>query len=361
MIRHPLMRSLIIAVVLVLGVLWALVSAKAPMVKNFPNGHFLVTAQWLKAHIDDPNLVIIDVREKKYLGEAFIPGSVHLEWKQFQAHDTARGVGGLFVGVDRAQQILGQAGIARGDRIVLYDAEKRDGAATSSYVFWVLDLLGHPDMMVVERGFEAWAEAGYDTAPGPRAAEPVLYQAPLNELHLERLANGPFIQSRLGDPFYQILDVRSPEEYLGDAANKGLDGGPLKLGHIPTAYNVNYILNWSDPSTKMIKPYDELRQQYAGLDPNRSVVTYCHSGRRGSFSYFILRTMGFEHISLYDASWFEWGNQHFFYPVETQPNALSGALPGASAMTGFVKGAAPVKDTQNNVGKSTNGYISCGG
>ncbi|MBI9085016.1 MAG: sulfurtransferase [Desulfobacterales bacterium] len=354
------LRFGIIAVVLILGVSWALASVGAPAAAGYPNGRFLVTAQWLQQHANDPNLVIVDVREDKYLGDVFIPGAVHLEWKQFQETDTARGIGGAFIGIDRSQEILGRAGVTRTDTVVLYDNLKRDGAATSSYVFWVLDLLGHTDMKVLERGIEAWTDAGYETVRAPRVAAPVLYQASLGELRLDRQVDGTFVQSRLGDRFYQILDVRSADEYAGQAANKGLDGGPLKLGHAPTAVNVDYTLNWTDPESKDIKSYAALQALYAGLDPNRGVITYCHSGRRGSFSYFVLRLMGFEQVALYDASWFEWGNNRLFFPVETKTNTLVGALPGASVPAGG-GGSTPAQPRAENRPKTTGGYISCGG
>ncbi len=359
--QNHFVRLSIIAVMLVLGVFWALVSAQDVATRFYPNENFLVDAKWLNSHINEPNLVIVDVREKKYLKNAFIPGSICLEWKQFQETATARGIGSVFVGVDRAQEILGQAGIARDDTVVIYDTVERDGGATSSYLFWVLDVLGHNRKMVLERGIEAWVEAGFKTDAEPRQATPVLYQAPVKELRMDRWADGAFIQTRLGDPFYQILDVRSEDEYLGTKLDAGLDGKPLKTGHIPTAYNIDYKQNWVEGKNKAVKTYAELQALYAGLDPNRSVITYCHSGRRGSFSYFILRLMGFENVSLYDSSWFEWGNNSLFFPVEVQTHQLLGGLPGASAKA-VSKGAPVTNQKKSEAGsKSTGGYISCGG
>lgn len=359
--QKHLLRFSVIAVLLVLGVFWTLVSARAVTSGGYPNANFIATARWLHSHINDPNLVIVDVRENKYLKDDFIPGAIYLEWKQFQESATARGIGGVFVGADRAQEILGRAGIARSDTVVFYDNLARDGGATSSYLFWVLDVLGHDNKMVLERGIEAWTEAGFETVSKPRTAEPVLYQAPIQALRLDRWADGAFIQARLGDRFYQILDVRSPEEYLGTAANKSLEGGPLKLGHVPTAYNVDYRQNWVDGKNKAVKPYADLQALYAGLDPNRSVVTYCHSGRRGSFSYFILRLMGFENLSLYDSSWYEWGNNRLFFPVETSVNTLMGGLPGTSAQAS-VKGMPQDQQKKTKAGGTrSDGYVSCGG
>lgn len=353
-------RFSVIAVLLVLGVFWAFVSAKDVATGSYPNASFLANARWLHSHSNDPNLVVVDVRAKKYLKGDFIPGAIHLEWKQFRESATARGIGDMFVGVDRAQAILGQAGIARGDTVVLYDNQAR-GAATASYLFWVLDVLGHDNKVVLEGGIDGWVAAGYKTAAAPRTAEPVLYQAPIKELRLDRWADGAFIQSRLGDPFYQILDVRSAGEYLGNKLNPGLDGQPLKAGHIPSAYNVDYTLNWADKKSKAVKTYADLQALYAGLDPNRGVITYCHSGRRGSFSYFILRLMGFENVSLYDSSWYEWGNNGLFFPVETTARQLAGGLPGASAQVAAQGAPRAGQKTSDAGSKSAGGYVSCGG
>jgi thiosulfate/3-mercaptopyruvate sulfurtransferase len=358
--QNNFIRFSVIAVLLVLGVFWALVSAKDVATGSYPNESFLAKAEWLYSHSNDPNLVIVDVRDKKYLKDAFIPGAIYLEWKQFRETATARGIGGVFVGVDRAQAILGQAGIARGDTVVLYDNQAR-GSAVASYVFWVLDVLGHNNKVVLERGIDAWVAAGYKTAAGPRKAEPVLYQAPVQALRLDRWVDGAFIQARLGDPFYQILDVRSSGEYLGTKLNKGLDGNPLKPGHVPSAYNIDYTDNWVAGKSKAVKAYADLQALYAGLDPNRSVITYCHSGRRGSFSYFTLRLMGFENIALYDSSWYEWGHNGLFFPVETQARELAGGLPGTSVPLA-AKGLPRANQKQSEAGsKSAGGYVSCGG
>lgn len=85
------LRLGIIAIVLVLGVFWALVSAKTPgQVQNYPNSGFLVSAAWLNQHLNDRGLIVVDVREKKHTANGYIPGAVHMEWKMFQESDPAR-------------------------------------------------------------------------------------------------------------------------------------------------------------------------------------------------------------------------------------------------------------------------------
>jgi len=71
------------------------------------------------------------------------------------------------VGLSAAQDILGRHGITPQDTLVLYDSVERDGGATASYVFWVLDLLGHSKKMILERGINGWKDAGYDLVTTP--------------------------------------------------------------------------------------------------------------------------------------------------------------------------------------------------
>ncbi len=363
-----LMRYVAIAAVLLIGVYWSAASAIGSKAgKEYPNAGFLATAEWLKSQKKDAALVIVDVRMDKDIEGKLIPDAVRMPWQQFQYNDAAGNTGALFVGIERAQQLLGEHGIARNDTVVLYDSVKRDGGATSSYIFWVLDLLGHKNVKVLERGIDGWIEAGGETTADPRKTEEVLYQAPSKEINLFKWVKADTIMPRLGDPYYQILDVRSREEYLGEKPNTGLDGTALKLGHIPTATNNDYILNWTTPDIKAIKPYAALQELYKGLDPGKAVITYCHSGRRGSFTYFVLRLMGFEDIRLYEPSWMEWGNKGSFYPVEIEENLLKGdTLPGktyppAADSQGKItpKSGKPAESGDGRSSKS--GYASCGG
>ena len=364
-----LIRYAAIAAILLLGVYWSAASATSGGAgKDYPNAGFLATAEWLKSHKDDASLVIVDVRMDKYVEGKLIPGAVRMPWVQFQYGDTAGNMGEVFVGIARAQQLLGEHGIARNDTVVLYDSVKRDGGATSSYIFWVLDLLGHKNMKVLERGIDAWIDAGGATVSTPRKPEAVLYQAPSGEIKLRKWVKAEYLLPRLGDPYYQILDVRSREEYLGEKPNTALDGTVLRLGHVPTAINSDYTLNWTTPDSKAIKPYTALQKLYRGLDPGRAVITYCHSARRGSFGYFVLRLMGFEDVTLYEPSWMEWGNKRYYYPVETAENVLAGdTLPGTTSpsaafnrrgKTTQQSGAAAASGDNRG---SKSGYVSCGG
>lgn len=358
------LRYAIIAIVLFLGVSWSLSGATDDASGAYPNADLLASATWLSRHLTEDGLVVIDVREDKYFDGEVIPGAVRLPWRSFRHNNPALHVGSVFVGVEDAQRILGECGVTPSDLVVLYDSVERDGGATASYVFWILDLLGHDAKKILDGGIDAWKEAGGAVEPELARPEAVLYQAKPETIQQRSWVDGDFIYRRLGDPYYQIIDVRSREEYVGEKGNTDLNGRPLKLGHIPTAVNVNYQDAWMDQESKRIKPYRELQQLYRGLDPARGVVVYCHSGRRSSFSYFVLRLMGFRDVMEYEASWNEWGSPRNFFPAELAVNQPAGdGLPGAAPAG--PRSASGVREASGKTApdrtKAASGYVSCGG
>ncbi|WP_316347345.1 rhodanese-like domain-containing protein [Desulfuromonas acetoxidans] len=359
-------RLATITLVLLLGVWWALASAATGQ-KAFPNGQYLLTASELMQRQKKEPLVIVDVRTDEDFDGKVIPGAIRLPWSAFRSEDPARNMEGLFVGPAQAQQILGEHGLFRNDMIVLYDSVASDGGATASYIFWVLDMLGHKKMAILERGIDGWLAAGGKVVNKPQKREPLLYQAPTDEINLRRKVDEQFILPRLGDPYYQILDVRSSGEYLGKTLNTGLNGDPLKAGHIPGAFNINYENNWADAERKTLKSYADLAKMYQGLNPTAGVIAYCHSARRSSFSYFVLRLLGFKDVLLYDNSWFGWGGQERYYPAETTVNLLRGQAPPQVEQTAKAdtKGQQPPAQNKTSQGPASGsqkkGYISCGG
>lgn len=371
MYRPSFLRLTVIAVVLLLGVWWALAAAAtATEGQSYPNSRYLMSADQLMQQQQQEPLVIVDVRTDEYFDGKLIPGAIRLPWSLFRRDDPATNMDGLFVGPAEAQRILGQHGLFRNDMIVLYDSIARDGGATASYLFWVLDLLGHKNMAILERGIDGWLEAGGNVVNQPEEREPLLYQAPSKEIDLRRWANEEFIYPRLGDRYYQILDVRSEAEYFGEALNTGLDGSPLKAGHIPGAFNLHYETNWVDSDSKALKSYAELADMYRGLSKTAGIIVYCHSARRASFGYFILRLLDFKDVMLYDNSWFGWGRQDLYYPVETAANVLSGqtppqvkqTAPSAGSSNGGQTPTTPQGEAQKSPsGSQKKGYISCGG
>ena len=109
---------------------------------------------------------------------------------------------------------------------------------------------------------------------------------------------------RLEEGSLQLLDVRTRAEFAGEA---GYPCDP-RQGHIPGAVH----LEWEELFAGEGRPHDAaaIRRLLAerGLDPDRPVATYCHSGARSERAAAALRSAGVEAAN-YEGSWHEWSRR----------------------------------------------------
>lgn len=98
---------------------------------------------------------------------------------------------------------------------------------------------------------------------------------------------------RLGDSALTILDVRTSEEYSGQA---GYPCDP-RQGHVPGARNLDF-------SELLGRPAEEVRE-LVGLPEGAEIVCYCHSGQRSALAAAALLAAGYEARN-YVGSWHEW-------------------------------------------------------
>ena len=122
--------------------------------------------------------------------------------------------------------------------------------------------------------------------------------------------------ARLKNQNVQIVDVRTPAEFLGE------DIRAIRGGHIPGAVNIPYEMNWIDPETPAklakkqvadnsgmsLKPIEQLTALYAKLDREKETIVYCQSGARASETAGVLQHLGFKNVKVYDSSWLGYGN-----------------------------------------------------
>ena len=102
---------------------------------------------------------------------------------------------------------------------MVYDHESGERAARA---VWLLAVLGHPDVRILDGGSEAWTAAGLPLARTERAPAPVdPAKAPptappyRGTANLELLATRFDVQKAIGDPGSVIVDVRRESEYRG--------------------------------------------------------------------------------------------------------------------------------------------------
>ena len=260
----------------------------------------LVETSWLESRLDHDNLVIIDTgRSVDDYNAGHIPGAVYLNRSDY--YGEVGGIPGMFTGVDEVTDALREAGVNDDSVVVVYDPGH---GLWATRLFWTLELLGHIRVAVLNGGNGKWVAEG----------NPVSTVAGRNrrgdfdpEYRPELVVGGADISGNLEN--FTVVDCRSPAEY------EGTDVRAARGGHIPGAINVNWVLNNSGGDVTTFLPVTALADFYdstIGTSDETVVVTHCQTGVRGAHTYFVLRLLGYEEVTLYDASWVEWGNTELF-------------------------------------------------
>jgi thiosulfate/3-mercaptopyruvate sulfurtransferase len=98
-----------------------------------------------------------------------------------------------------------------------------------------------------------------------------------------------------------LLDTRTPGEY------DGTDVRALRGGHIPQSININFMQNF-DLKTFGMFPLDQLQDLYKDVPKDQRVITYCQSGARASYTYLVLRALGYADVANYHDGWRVYGS-----------------------------------------------------
>lgn len=252
----------------------------------------VVSGDWLAGHLDDEDLVLVDVRPPQFYQQAHLPGAVNLP---------VFFLGGPPEPAALAQR-LGALGIARDSSVVAYD----DGASPSAAkLFWVLRYLGHGSASILDGGITKWRHDGRDWDYSPVQPQPVEYVVRATNPAVAVTLDG--VKNRLDEPSTAIVDVRSPGEYLG------VQTTAARNGHIPGAINIDWTNNLQplQDGIAVLRADEELRGLYeeAGVTPDKDIVVYCQSGGRASQTYLALHKLGYPSVTIYVPGWQEWGNR----------------------------------------------------
>lgn len=265
----------------------------------------LVSTGWLAAHLNDPDLRIIDgswymdVEGRDARAEyeaAHIPGARFFDIDAIA--DTASSLphmappSELFISRMRAM------GIGDGHQVVVYDGT---GLRSAARVWWTFRLMGKTDVAVLDGGLPRWQAEGRPIEDMPPITRD-RHMTVSRQAGLVRDVTQVAEASKLGDR--QIVDARSPARFRGEAPEPRPG---LRSGHIPGSRNVPFDTLLTPEGT--LKPVPELRAAFegAGVDLSQPVITTCGSGVTASVLALALERIGHRDWSLYDGSWTEWG------------------------------------------------------
>lgn len=276
----------------------------------------LIAAGDLAAILDAPDLRIADVRwslaapaagRAAYV-DAHLPGAVFVDLDTVL---TARDGPGRHPLPDPVAFVaaLGALGIGHEHRVVAYDDA---GGTVAARLWWMLDVLGHRRVAVLDGGIDAWRDEGQSLTDEVPALPPAAPWRDMSSGWPHTITRDELVP-RLGT--LTLLDGRAPERYRGEV--EPID--PV-AGHIPTAI--------SAPTTTLLAADGRfldahaLQERFAelGAGPGRSVVVACGSGVNACQLALGCRAAGLPDPLLYPGSYSDWSTSGM--PIAT------GAKPG---------------------------------
>ncbi len=150
------------------------------------NSDFLVTPQWLAAHANDANIVILDARmsppgvvPKRNIQAEFeqghIPGAVYFDIDAIADHST--GLPHMLPSPQLFSEMAGQLGITEQHTVVIYD---EGNLFSAPRVWWTFRTFGAKNVRILASGLSGWQQAGYKLESGPAHPTPQTFNVTFN-------------------------------------------------------------------------------------------------------------------------------------------------------------------------------------
>ena len=252
---------------------------------------------------DDPYVTVAGL---KTFEEAHIPGADFLDL-QGEFSDATTRLRFMMPQPAQLEAAFGRHGLGTGVRVVLYSI---GSPMWATRFWWMLKSLGFDGAAVLDGGFDKWKAEGRPTEGGPaRGYPPARFAA--------RPRPGFFVDKRVvlaatEDPATVVVNALAPQFHRGQ--EPGRYGRP---GRVPGSVNVPAatLLN---PATKGFASLADTQAAFAaqGVTQDKRVIAYCGGGIAATVDLFVLHQLGYDHLTLYDASMGEWAKDPSL-PIET--------------------------------------------
>ena len=241
--------------------------------------------------IDDPDVVVLDARDREDYDLGAIPGAVSLPTESLNRTvvlDSGEEVPRIVQEADEIAEPLQEAGISQDSHVVIYD---NGGETAATRIFWVLDYYGHEHVSVLDGGLTGWQANGGDIAQTePEVSRGDFVAVP----HPERHADFEYVQEAMYSDSVVLCNGLSAESY--------------EEGSIEGSQNLHATSLFEDGEVPHFRGDDLLAEMLedVGHEPGQEFLSFCGSGYMASINYFAARLLGVENVRMYDGSLVDW-------------------------------------------------------
>jgi thiosulfate/3-mercaptopyruvate sulfurtransferase len=270
-----------------------------------PAAQPLVSVEWLKAHLADKDVVVLDIRSAidgggaKAYAEGHVPGSVHSDYDKAGWRVTRNNVPFMLPTTAELEKLIGDIGIDEDKHVVVVPAGVSFtdfGSAARTY--WTLKVVGLKNVSILDGGVAAWRAAGLPLESGDNKPSATIFTADVDKSLLAQGSEVEAIESKGGAT---LIDARPASFFFG----KEKAPNASAYGHIPGALNLDSASYYESASNRL-KPKVELAALSAQI-PAGPAVSYCNTGHWAATDWFVLHELlGRADVRLYDGSMVEW-------------------------------------------------------
>ena len=282
------------------------VSTAAPRAAG-PRDALTTTPASLEQHLQDPDLVVLQIGLRATYDAGHIPGARFIDFETpggfvgFAAPRDATPLNLELPTPAALHEKLVALGITDRSHIVV--AYSDEYYSPSTRLIFTLDYAGFGERTtLLDGGLTAWKKAGHPVT----TTLPTITRGTLSPLKTKSLVvDATFVQTTARTAGYALVDGRAPGAYAGVPPQNGRGGASNPVGHIPGAVNVPFGEAFNE--REELRSPEELEQLFtkAGVKPGDTVVGYCWVGQQATAMLFAARTLGHP-VKLYDGSIDDW-------------------------------------------------------
>lgn len=288
--------------------------------ESYPNYQMIVPVSWVNDVIKDKNdgkpFAIFEASwgdEAKDYKKGHIPGAVHINTDEVEEGPVWNRLKD-----DELEKFALKNGITKDTTVILYGSD----SMPAYRVAVILKYMGVKDVRVVNGGYAAWADAGFDEEKevnSKQSVESFGVKVPANPEYIIDLAEANAISADKNNKS-TLVDIRSWAEFIGETSGydyiepKGRPANSI-WGHAGTDNsNLDDFRN-VDQTMRNGLEIKEMWQE-DGINLDNKLAFYCGTGWRAAEVLFYAEVIGMENITLYDGGWNEW-SMDSANPVET--------------------------------------------
>lgn len=262
----------------------------------------LVSVSWLNENLNNPDLIIFEARLTNPIAKiedlactVCIPGALILDIEK-DFSDLQNDLPHTMLNEADFTKATQSLGVNKESIIIVYD---QVGIYSSPRVWWMFLAMGFKNIYVLDGGFPAWKNAGFDTVsnyvmPNKTGDFVAKYDSKL-------IVDASVVLKAIDDENKVVIDARSAERFYGKIDEPRVG---LRKGHMPNAMNIPFTSTLHE--NKLLRQ-EELTEVFQGIAKDKALIFSCGSGVTACIDALAATVAGYKNIGVYDGSWSEWG------------------------------------------------------